>query len=120
MLLLLSVVHDRPFNSKLLSGKPMANGQLEFMGINIPCLPAVSQAVDFDVCAPANRLGPTRAKVRRHEGASASRSASPIRLIDTTRTMMRMPAGTHIQGLLVSTVIDCAAFMMLPRDGVGA
>ena len=42
---LFSKVLDRPFNSKLLSGKPMANGEAELVGINTPCLLAISQAV---------------------------------------------------------------------------
>lgn len=53
------------------------------------------------------------------DGSTASRRASPMKFVQMTRMMMRMPGLTHNQGMPVRTEIDSAPFKRLPRLACG-
>ena len=52
-------------------------------------------------------------------GSAASRSASPTKLMATTKITIKSPGGIHSQGCFVSTVKDCALFNIFPRLAAG-
>ena len=52
-------------------------------------------------------------------GSIASRSASPMKFTQMTRTTIIRPGLSHIQGICVRTVIDSAPFNRFPRLASG-
>ena len=52
-------------------------------------------------------------------GSTASRRASPAKLIATTRITISSPGGIHSQGWEVRTVRDWALFSIFPRLAAG-